>query len=304
MKRLLAHLALFVVALIYGGNYLVAKGLMPDLVGPSGFIVLRVTGALVLFGILLFLRPERVDRVDLPRMAFCGLTGVGINMLLFFNGLSMTSPVNASLIMTVNPILVLLASAVMLGQPIVKQRLAGVILGGIGAAAILIWSSAGSKVHATWQGDLMILLNATSYAFYLVAVKPLMVKYRPLTVIAWVFIFGWVFTTPIGWSQAAEIDWSLFGEREWCGVLYVVLATTFFVYLLNVFALQELPPTVVSVYIYLQPLIAVLLSMAQAKWGGTDYMVDAGWPLLAFGSLIFLGVYLVGKPIKQSACKT
>ena len=117
MKRLLAHIALSVVALTYGGNYLVAKGLMPDLVGPSGFIVLRVTGALVLFGLLLLVRPEKVERKDLPRMAFCGLTGVGINMLLFFNGLNATSPVNASLIMTVNPILVLLASAVMLGRP-------------------------------------------------------------------------------------------------------------------------------------------------------------------------------------------
>ena len=126
MKRLLAHLALAIVALTYGGNYLVAKGLMPELVGPSGFIVLRVTGALVLFGLLLLVRPEKVERKDLPRMAFCGLTGVGINMLLFFNGLNATSPVNASLIMTVNPILVLLASAAMLGQPIVRRRLVGV----------------------------------------------------------------------------------------------------------------------------------------------------------------------------------
>ena len=157
------------------------------------------------------------------------------------------------------------------------------------------------KVHASWQGDLMILLNATSYAFYLVAVKPLMTKYRPLTVITWVFAFGWLLTTPIGWSQAMAIDWSVFGPREWAGVVYVVGATTFLVYLLNVFALQQLPPTVVSVYIYLQPLLAVLLSVAQARWGGTDYMVDTGWPLWAFGALIFLGVYLVGKPVKVSA---
>ena len=200
--------------------------------------------------------------------------------------------------MTVNPILVLLASAVMLGQPIVRRRLIGVILGGIGAAAILIWSGSGTKVHATWQGDLMILINATSYSFYLVGVKPLMAKYRPLTVVTWVFLFGWLFTTPIGWNQAAAIDWSAFDARAWAGVAYVVLATTFLVYLLNIFALQTVQPTVVSVYIYLQPLLATLLSMAQAHFGGTDYMVDTGWPLLAFGALIFAGVYLVGKPVK------
>lgn len=303
MKRLLAHLALLVVAFIYGGNYLVAKGLMPDLVGPSGFIVLRVTGALVLFGLLILARPEKVDRKDLPRMLFCGLTGVGINMLLFFNGLNTTSPVNASLIMTVNPILVLIASSLMLGQPIVRRRLVGVILGGVGAAAILIWSSSGERIHASWQGDLMILINATSYAFYLVAVKPLMAKYRPLTVITWVFLFGWLFTTPIGLRQAMAIDWSAFGPEQCAGVAYVVLATTFLVYLLNIFALQNLQPTVVSVYIYLQPLLATLLSLAQAHYGGTDYMVDVGWPLVVFGALIFIGVYLVGRPVRKHEVK-
>ena len=292
MKRLLAHLALLVVALIYGGNYLVAKGLMPDLVGPSGFIVLRVTGALVLFGLLILARPEKIDRKDVPRMVFCGLTGVGINMLLFFNGLNSTSPV-----------LVLIASAVLLGQPIVRRRLVGVILGGLGAAAILVWSSSGERIHASWQGDLMILVNATSYAFYLVAVKPLMSKYRPLTVITWVFLFGWLFTTPIGWSQAMAIDWSAFGPKQWAGVAYVVLATTFLVYLLNIFALQNLQPTVVSVYIYLQPLLATLLSLAQAHNGGTDYMVDVGWPLFVFGGLIFVGVYLVGRPVRTQVAK-
>jgi drug/metabolite transporter (DMT)-like permease len=303
VKRLLAHLALLVVALIYGGNYLVAKGLMPDLVGPSGFIVLRVTGALVLFGLLILARPEKIDRKDVPRMVFCGLTGVGINMLLVFNGLNSTSPVNASLIMTVNPVLVLIASAVLLGQPIVRRRLVGVILGGLGAAAILVWSSSGERIHASWQGDLMILVNATSYAFYLVAVKPLMSKYRPLTVITWVFLFGWLFTTPIGWSQAMAIDWSAFGPKQWAGVAYVVLATTFLVYLLNIFALQNLQPTVVSVYIYLQPLLATLLSLAQAHNGGTDYMVDVGWPLFVFGGLIFVGVYLVGRPVRTQVAK-
>ena len=299
MQRLLAHLALLIVALIYGGNYLVAKGLMPDLVGPSGFIVLRVTGALALFSLLLPFNREKVHRQDIPRLIFCGLTGVGINMLLFFNGLNATSPVNASLIMTVNPILVLIASAVVLGQPIVRRRFVGVILGGIGAAAILLWSGSADRVHASWQGDLMILINATSYAFYLVGVKPLMAKYRPLTVVTWVFLFGWLFTTPIGWSQAAAIDWSLFGPSEWAGVAYVVLATTFLVYLLNIFAMRHLQPTVVSVYIYLQPLLATLFSVGQARWGGTDYMVDTGWPLWVFGALIFIGVYLVGRPVRR-----
>lgn len=106
-SALIAHAALLTVALIYGANYLIAKGLMPALIGPSGFIVLRATGAAALFWVVYAFRFERIRRDDLLRLALCGLFGVASNQLMFFNGLSLTSPVNASIIMTSNPILVL-----------------------------------------------------------------------------------------------------------------------------------------------------------------------------------------------------
>ena len=112
-------MALWGVGLIYAYNYLVAKGLMPEKVGPSGFIALRVAGATPLFWILYALRWERVDRSDLGRLWLCGLTGVTINQLFFFNGLAATSPVHASIIMTINPVLVLLISAALLGLSLI-----------------------------------------------------------------------------------------------------------------------------------------------------------------------------------------
>ena len=131
MARFLAHLALLIVALVYGGNYLVAKGLMPNLIGPSGFIVLRVLGGGGLFwlvrAVIRYQRGtwERIDRSDVWRLFACGTTGVAANQLLFFNGLNVTSPVNASLIMTINPVLVLLISAAMLGTKITGRKMLG-----------------------------------------------------------------------------------------------------------------------------------------------------------------------------------
>ena len=142
----------------------------------------------------------------------------------------------------------------LLGTSITARKLLGIFIGGGGAVALLILSAQQESLHASWQGDLMILLNAASYGFYLVMVKPLMAKYKPLTVIAWVFVFGALFVLPIGWQQAAAIDWSAFEPAHWQGVAYVVIGTTFMAYLLNIFALRHVQPTVVSIYIYLQPL--------------------------------------------------
>lgn len=303
MKRLLAHLALLVVALIYGCNYLVAKGLMPDLVGPSGFIVLRVLGGGGLFWLVratLSARGawEAVDRSDMLRLLACGATGVAANQLLFFNGLNATSPVNASIIMTINPVLVLVISAVLLGTSITARKLLGILIGGGGAVALLVLSAQQQSLHASWQGDLMILLNAASYGFYLVLVKPLMAKYKPLTVIAWVFLFGALFVLPIGWQQAASIDWSSFQPSHWQGVAYVVIATTFLAYLLNIFALRHVQPTVVSIYIYLQPLLATGLSWWLSQQGGANYTADLNWMTAVCAAAIFTGVALVSLPAR------
>ena len=246
-------------------------------------------------------RWERVERGDFPRLALAGLTGVALNQLLFFNGLNATSPVNASLIMTVNPVLVLLVSAALLGTAVTARKVAGVALGMAGAVALLLLGAKSQSLHASWQGDLMVLVNAASYGVYLVVVKPLMARYRPLTVIAWVFLFGAVFVLPVGASQALAIDWAAFEPAHWQGLAFVVLMTTFLVYLLNIYALQIVAPTVVSIYIYLQPLLATGLSWWLARSGGVDYTADlSGWTLVC-GAAIFAGVGLVSWPGRRAA---
>ena len=144
----------------------------------------------------------------------------------------------------------------------------------------------------------MVLSNAASYGVYLVVVKPLMQKYRPITVISWVFLFGGLMALPVGAPQAMAIDWSSFGPQDWLSVGFVLLFTTFLVYLLNIYALGKVQPTVVSIYIYLQPLLVGSMVWLAAQWGGADYMADMGWLQLGCAVVIAAGVWLVSVPGK------
>ena len=196
--------------------------------------------------------------------------------------------------MTINPVLVLVISAVCSARPSRPANCWAFSLV-VAAPALLILSAQQESLHAR-QGDLMILLNAASYGFYLVQMKPLIAKYKPLTVIAWVFVFGALFVLPIGWQQTTAIDWSAFDPSHWQGVVYVVIGTTFMAYLLNIFALRHVQPTVVSIYIYLQPLLTTGLSWWVSQCGGADYTADLSrWTALC-AVAIFTGVALVSLP--------
>ena len=295
-KRAIAHLALFFVNVIYAANYLVAKGIMPDYIAPSGFIFFRVSGSVLLFILLQSFVKEKVERKDFARLILAGLFGVAINQLLFFNGLNLTSPINASIIMTSNPIMVLIISHIILREVITRNKILGVAIGGFGAVLLLV-SAKGAVGHASITGDLMIFINAMSYGVYLVIVKPLLNKYKPITVIMWVFIFGWCFVLPFGFQQALDVEWSTLPSSVIWGVLYVVIFTTFLAYLLNIFALKIVSPSVASTYIYLQPVLAGLFAFFVDKWyGNTDgYSQDITWFKVLCTIMIFIGVYLVGK---------
>lgn len=291
----LAHLALFTVGATYAANYLLAKGLMPGLIKPSGFVFARVTGALLLFLLVLSITGfEKIKKEHYLRFFFCGLFGVGLNQLMFFNGLSLTSPLNSSLIITATPIIVLITSAVLLKTRITNQKLLGVILGAIGAMTLIyLGNNPDSGYTSSWKGDVLNLINATSFSVYLVIVKPLMPHYKPITVITWVFFVGWFVVAPFGLMQFAVVDWSLFDSSNFFAFGFVILMATFLVYLLNAFALKHLPPTTVSVYIYLQPLLVIGFTFLFFYLGMNDFRADLTWKKAMCALFIFIGVYLV-----------
>jgi len=299
-RKLLAHLALLVVNLIYGANYPIAKSLMPGVIGPAGFILLRVIGAVLLFWGLRALFPQRVERKDAGRFLLCALTGVAINQLFFFEGLMRTTPVNASIIMVATPILVLVLSGVIIGERITHQKLGGVVLGAAGALTLILSHSSGGGSGATLKGDLFILINACSYAVYLVMVKPLMRKYSAITVMSWCFLLGSLIVLPFGTGEFTEVEWPTLTATVLWKMAFVVVCVTFIAYLLNTWALRHVEPSVVGIYIYLQPVLALSVTWLAARWtwlGDGSAAPSAGFGTVqaVSAALIFTGVYLVGR---------
>jgi drug/metabolite transporter (DMT)-like permease len=286
MKNLRAHVYLFIVNLFYGAGFTVSKMVMPEFIKTFGFIFIRVSITTALFFLLhRFWINEKVERKDFLLLAVCGLFGVVVNQEMFFMGLSITTPINAALIMIMTPILVFVISFFMAHEKATWQKIAGILLGAAGAL-IIISGKGFSFSGQTVLGDLFILINATSYAIYLVIVRPFMKKYHPLTVITWVFAFGLIPVTVFGFNQFNQIDWRSFTTQAWLGVAFIVICTTFFAYLLNILALREVHSSVVGAYIYLQPVLATIISVSLGK----DQIT---FEKILSALLIFSGVYMV-----------
>lgn len=294
-NRVKAHLALLGANLFYGAGFTVAKHVMPRLVGPLGFIFIRVSVVMVLFWISFAGGSgfrTTIARKDWKILVLGGLFGVALNQMLFFAGLNLTFPIHASLIMMSTPLLITIISLFMLRERISFQKALGLVLGISGATLLM---SAGKEITLTGNsalGDLFIFLNAAAYAIYLVIIKPLMLRYRPIIVIRWVFFFGFLFVLPFSLPQFLEIPWSLFGWADWLSVGFIVICVTFFTYLWNTYALQHLSPATAGAYIYLQPIFAAFISVVATGEQLT-------WIKLVATLLIFAGVYLVNFGIKQ-----
>lgn len=301
MSRLLqAHLALLTANVIYGVNYSIAKLAMPAYIKPFGFILVRAAGALVLFWLVsaLFIR-EKVDKKDILRLAALGFFGVALNQLLFFKGLSITTPSNAAIIMVSNPIVVLLLAFIFLKEKLSAVKLTGVALGTCGI--VLLMFNRSSFSAATVAGDLYVLVNSASWAVYLILVKPLMNKYNTFTIVKWVFLFGFIYVLPFGYNELMQVDWAVMPLKIWLAIFFVVVFTTFVAYILNTYALRALSPSVVSAYIYMQPFLAALFGIYVVPLFDNNAPMDSITVSKVMAALlIFAGVYLVSRPAVKS----
>lgn len=290
-KTILAHLALFAVQLLYGANYTIAKGVMPDFIAPLGLIMLRATfGAAafwLIFG-LAYRQHQRIQRQHLVRLAVCGLFGIAINQMCFFVGLNWTTPINASIIMLTVPIIVFVGGVLFLGERFHPINLLGIAIGCLGAGVLISYGRTVDLGGNGLLGDLFVLINATSYSIYLLLVRPLMRTYHPIVVMKWVFTFGWLFSMPFTLPPLLQTNWALIPPSIWWSVAYILVGVTLLAYLFNGFALSLLSSRVVGAYIYLQPVLAAIIALLAGE--------DALTPIKALsGGLIFLGVFLASK---------
>ncbi len=286
-QRIFALLAATTASTIYGINHTIAKGLMPDVIQPFGFILLRVSGAaLVFWGISLFFPSEKVERRDWFRFVICAFFGMVLNMLAFFKGLSLSTPINSSVIITLSPVLLLVLSAFILRERITWIKSLGIFLG-LGGALVLILFGIKEQPNAPNipLGNLLFIVNATSYSVYLILVKPLVPKYSSITLMKFLFLFAFLINLPIGISEFSEVNWTNLPFEAIWKLAFVVICTTVMTYLLNIYALKQLSPSTIGAFIYLQPVIAVLFAVLVGADSLTALRIGAA-------ALIFLGVYL------------
>jgi drug/metabolite transporter (DMT)-like permease len=288
------HLALFTVSLIYGATFTIAKQVMPMYVQPFAFILMRVSVAAVCIFIFhsVFVKKRITDTKDFLQLGISALFGVAFNMLLFFKGLSITTPINGAVLMLNTPIFVVVFAALYLKEKITPQKIVGITIAALGALLLM----GGTRFNFTGQtiwGDIMITANAIIYGFYLVYAKSLMVKYHPLTVTMWSFLFGWFVILPFGAMEFTQIDFASFPLKIWLFVAFITIGSTFFTYVLNAYALQKASSSLVGSYIYLQPVLAALIAIITGK----DALTLEKLLCIA---VIFTGVFLVSMRKKTS----
>ncbi|WP_417369623.1 DMT family transporter [Gelidibacter japonicus] len=293
--RTLAFIAAFVVQLMYGLNYTFAKDVMAGgFVKPFAFIVLRVGGATLLFWLFSFMGPkEKIDKKDYIHFFIAALFGIAINMLMFFKGLEHTTPIHASVISTISPILVLIMSAIFLNEKLTSMKILGVFIGFAGAIILTVYGKSLRSEDNVLLGNTLIFINATSFAIYLILVKKLTAKYHPLTFLKWLFLFSFFMVVPFGYSELMEIDLPSFSLYVFFAVAFVIIGATYIANLLNPLALVHLRASTVSIFIYIQPVIAGVFAIMMGSDNLTMVKVIAS-------ALIFLGIYLVTKRPKAS----
>jgi drug/metabolite transporter (DMT)-like permease len=290
-KRTLGFLAALGATIIYGLNHTIAKNVMPIYITPFGFILLRVLGAAILFWVVsFFIKPEKIKKKDWPRLIACSFLGMVINMLAFFKGLELSTPVNSSVIITISPIIVFIFSAILLKEKIQFLKTIGIISGFIGAVILVLYTSkTGINAPNIPLGNVLFIVNSFAYGLYLVLVKPLIEKYNIITLLKWLFLLAIFLNLPLTFNEFMSVKWAdLPIKNAILPMLFVVVGTTFCTYLFNAYALRTLSPSTVSSFIYLQPIVGIVYAVSTKS--DTLSLVSVTGMIL-----IFIGIYLVTK---------
>lgn len=250
----------------------------------------RMVGAAIVFWLAsLFTKQEHVNHQDLMKLFFAALLGIVLNQGSFIFGVSLTSPINASIVTTTTPIITMIIAAFYLKEPVTGKKVIGIFIGAAGALLLILSSqgtgTGGGKSSNIW-GDLLCLLAQFSFSFYFVLFKGLIGKYSPITLMKWMFTYATICTIPFSYNHIAGIDFLHLPTELYMGIIYVVLGGTFLPYLFIPIGQNLLRPTVACMYNYVQPIVASLIAVL---WGMDTFGVMKGIAV----ALVFSGVYIV-----------
>ena len=255
--------------------------------GPQ-LVAFRICGAALLFWMESLIVPQqRVERRDLLKIVGASFFGFVMAQGGYIVGLSLTSPINATIELTTMPIFTLILSSIILHERITPRRALGIVLGFTGAVLLITRTTSGASGHPTdFRGDILILISQVGYAFYLTYFSGVIRKYDAFTFNKWTFTFASIMIMPFVAPHIAQIDWPAMSARTATEIIYIVAAATFFTFLLVVWAQRRLMPTTVSSYNYVQPFVAVVASVAMG-------LAVFQWMHAVAAALIFTGVWLV-----------
>lgn len=286
-KSIKGHAAVLAASILWGLNAPIGKSVLNEFSALS-VTSFRFIGAATAFWILsLFLPKEHVSSKDMLRLFFAALFGILLNQGMFVFGLSLTDPIEASIITTTSPIITMIIAALYLKEPITNKKVRGIFLGAIGALTLILGShtiASGSSFH-TW-GNLLCLFAQLSFAIYLTVFKDLISKYSLVTINKWMFLYATMCFIPFSFRNVITIDFTAIPADMILRVLYVVLGATFLSYLLMMTGQKVLRPTVVSMYNYVQPIASTI---AAVLMGMDTFGLSKGIAM----ALVFVGVFLV-----------
>lgn len=283
-----AHGAMLLAMVLFGLMATFSKDVLTrgGITGPQ-LVAFRICGAAVLFWVgSLFIPQQRVERRDLLRIVGASFFGFVMAQGGYIVGLSLTSPINATIELTTMPIFTLILSSILLHERITARRALGIIMGFTGAVLLITRTTASDGRPTDFRGDLLILVSQVGYAFYLTHYSPVIRKYDAFTFNKWTFTFASLMILPFTLPQIMHIDWQAMSLKTAGEIVYIVAAATFFTFLLVVWAQRRLLPTTVSVYNYVQPFVTVVASMVMG-------LAAPQWIHAIAAALIFTGVWQV-----------
>ena len=263
-KPLQAHLSMFMAEAIWGLMAPLGKDAMNHGVDGISMVSFRVTGAAALFWLTsLFVKHEHVPLRDVLLMAGAAVLGIVCNQCLYTVGLSFTSPINSSIVTTSMPIFAMVLAFLILKEPITFQKALGVFVGFCGAVILVLTSAAAvSDKVGDIRGDLMCIGAQLSFALYLSLFNKLIKRYSVFTVNKWMFLWATLLIWPFSFTHVAAIQWCEVPLKSWWEAGFVVFFGTYLSYILTMVGQHYLRPTVVSIYNYVQPIVAVSVSIA------------------------------------------
>lgn len=287
---LIAHLCMFTACAIWGLMAPIGKDAMSNGIDGLTMVSLRVGGGALLFWIAsLFVKGEHVPLKDKLTFAGAAVFGLVCNQCCFTVGLSITSPVNASIVTTSMPIFAMILSFIILREPITLKKVGGVLLGCAGAVTLVFTSAAASDSKVgDLRGDLTVLGAQLSYALFLSLFNKFIKKYSLWTVNKWMFLWATIIIWPFTFSHVYNTPWTTLTAQTCLEAGYVVVFGTFIGYILIVRSQKVLRPTVISIYNNVQPIVAVIVSVLT---GLGVFTITQGLAII----LIFTGVWLVTK---------